>query len=226
MPRSAIVWGNYDSLIDKNIKKYNKSGRIVSEYERKQILYRLVLYQLYKRYIKPYSAEFEINISSVNRKRLVNLMNNYEVWMSNDYNLSVMNAAQLATLFEECKQEQFRLLLSSFARYKTKSEFKNIQEYYSNKFELIRKKERKESKQKQKNNNKNSNTDNIDNSDDVKQFDDDVKDNGLVLVDGATPNYDDDDDDDRTTNNAQKQGLMAAKKEVAAIVQSDSEPPR
>ena len=79
------------------------------------IFCRYKAYKLYEKYIK-IGSSFEINLSDVDRKKFMILMNDKQTWFENKQYDSV----QLFLLFSKCNLEMLRLLYSSLNRLKKK----------------------------------------------------------------------------------------------------------
>eukprot|EP01083_Nonionella_stella_P222693 794389_1 len=136
IPRSTIIYGDNEELVDKYLNNVN--GRIISIMEREQVRVRLISYQLYKKYAA-IGSEWEINISYETRGRLTAKLHNFNEWMST--NKSNVQMWQLVQLFEDSKHEMYRLLRHSFARFKRGDDFEKIRNYHQKKLDEIRKKE-------------------------------------------------------------------------------------
>lgn len=74
-------------------------------------------HKLFNKYIKQ-GSEFEINISSQERRKLSNLLHELDVLLSHNINLQ-----ELLLLFEPCKKQMKLLLQWSLTRFKTETEF-------------------------------------------------------------------------------------------------------
>ena len=79
-------------------------------------------YLLYLKYVGIGSA-YEINISFRTRRRLITLMDNYQLWMANDS----VNTMTLFVIYNQCCKEMFALIQGSFSRFKSSSYFKKFQ---------------------------------------------------------------------------------------------------
>merc|ERR1712013_138067 len=86
----------------------------------------------------------EINISYETRGRLTERMGHFATWM-NAHNKKIQ-MWELAMLFESSKNEMYRLLRHSFARFRRHEEFGKIRTYYNEKVaaELARAKNEQE----------------------------------------------------------------------------------
>eukprot|EP01083_Nonionella_stella_P059401 155404_1 len=143
IPRSTIVYGNNDDLVEKYL--FNDGGRIISIMEREQVRVRLICYQLYKKYAA-IGSEWEINISYETRGRLTARLHNFNEWMSvKQKNVQMW---ELAELFEDSKHEMYRLLRHSFARFKRRDDFEKITNYYQKQMEVKLAQQKKEQKTK------------------------------------------------------------------------------
>ena len=74
-------------------------------------------HKLYKKYIKT-GCEFEINISSLERGKLFDLLDCMDSWMSYNVNLK-----DLLMIFEDCKKEMRMLMSYALERFKRSTEF-------------------------------------------------------------------------------------------------------
>jgi len=71
------------------------------------------IYKFYLKYIKV-NSEFEINILDSTRKRLIDTMKDYNVWMNNNY----YDEVGLLHFYDGCIDEMKILLVASFRRFK------------------------------------------------------------------------------------------------------------
>ena len=71
------------------------------------------IYKLYTKYVKK-NGEFEINILDSTRKKIHNLMKDYDAWMQNNY----FDEIGLLHFYDVCIREMQLLLIASFKRFK------------------------------------------------------------------------------------------------------------
>ena len=71
------------------------------------------IYKFWQKYIEP-NSEFEINILDSSRKRLVDLLGDYQQWMNNEY----YDEIGLFHFYDGCIAEMKVLLVSSYKRFK------------------------------------------------------------------------------------------------------------
>ena len=87
---------------------------------------KLMAFEIYERFIKE-GSEFEINISSLQRKPLINLLDDLENLMKID--ITIVN---LFLLFEDAKYEMWHLMQFSLQRFQGESDFKQVQMIFNN----------------------------------------------------------------------------------------------
>ena len=92
---------------------------------------KLKAYRIYERFIKE-GSEFEINISSSQRKPLINLLDNLETLMKSNANI-----IDLFLLFEDAKSEMWHLLQFSLQRFQGESDFKQIQMIFNDDVSIL-----------------------------------------------------------------------------------------
>eukprot|EP01083_Nonionella_stella_P189749 702370_1 len=84
-------------------------------------------HQMYNKYIR-IGSEFEINISSLMRKRLMDLLDDKQRLMDSSITL-----ANLAVIFEQSKYEMKRLLTYSYSRFRLRDEFDEVVALFAHK---------------------------------------------------------------------------------------------
>lgn len=89
------------------------------------VKYKECALKLFDKYIKT-GAQFEINISYVEHERLCGLFDDMNTLLELN-----MNLKDLLLLFEPSKRAMFKLLGFSLTRFKTKDDFKNVQQALS-----------------------------------------------------------------------------------------------
>ena len=121
-PKSTLVEADYENIIE---KYGGNNGQILSFAAREQIRFKKILYELYRKYIA-HSSELSINISSGERARIINLMQNENRWMNNkEYN----DIVKLVQLYQASKTEIVKLIKSdSLPRFKLKNDYQRIVE--------------------------------------------------------------------------------------------------
>ena len=78
-------------------------------------------YNIYKKYIAN-GAMYSINIAHIKRQKLINLMDNYDIWICNDE----LKDKELMNLFDEVCKEMKRLMNDSYQRFKTTPEYHQL----------------------------------------------------------------------------------------------------
>ena len=103
--------------------KHKKTNKNEAETEEDIVsIYKECALKLFNKYIKT-GAQFEINISFVDRERLYNLLNDL-----NRLKELNMNTRDLLLLFEPSKRTMQKLLGFSLTRFKKKKEFHNVEQ--------------------------------------------------------------------------------------------------
>eukprot|EP01084_Bolivina_argentea_P126250 223562_1 len=103
-PKSSIVEGNYDDIIE----KYGRllSSQILSFVQREHLRFKHIAYLLYQKYVIT-ESQFAVNISWKVRNKIIGKCHEYDKWMTNK---SLVDIVKLFDLFQDAKDEVERLI--------------------------------------------------------------------------------------------------------------------
>ena len=93
---------------------------------------RLIAHELYKKYVA-IGSEWEINISFQTRGDLTAKLHHLEPWMSTKN--QGIQMWEMVMLFEDSKNEMYRLMRHSFARFRRHDNFEKLRVYFNEKLQ-------------------------------------------------------------------------------------------
>ena len=119
---------NDESSNNNNNNNNNNSNKNNDDISYESILIlngKKIAYKIYKKYVKV-GADYEINIQSRTRKRLMTQIDNYFAWI-NDKNVDIVS---LFYLFEQCFKEMIALLNGCLTRFRVSPAYKKFKLTY------------------------------------------------------------------------------------------------
>lgn len=120
IPQSAIIESKEE------LDKYNIDSNV--DKDGVLIQAKIKAHKLYEKYINT-GSEFEINISSAQRMMIVSIIDDFDRFISRD-NITLKD---MRDLFEDSKEEMWKLLQYSFTRFRFTDEFEEVVQLFGNK---------------------------------------------------------------------------------------------